>query len=72
MGLRRLATGGTRPPPGSLEAHCVWRLVSSARRFLGGKSGLLALHVRGLQGFGDTLKVACWCSLSCGSECKTH
>jgi len=29
----RVALGDTCPPPGSLEAHCAWRLVSSARRF---------------------------------------
>jgi len=32
-----VAPSGTRSPPGGLEAHCAWRLVSSARRYWGGK-----------------------------------
>ncbi|QCD94684.1 hypothetical protein DEO72_LG5g2769 [Vigna unguiculata] len=33
VSLRRLAPGGTCPPPGGLEAGSAWRHVSPAKRF---------------------------------------
>jgi len=56
--LKRLAPGGTCPPPGDLEVSFAWRLKSSPCDNVKAKLGsLLVLDVRGLQGFGDASKV---------------